>query len=425
MVTRTANQYRRLVNEVSALATAKVFLSLERLAGGLITALMALFVLVVLIATVALSLVGVGLLILPTVLRQVIMVADRERHRLTWWGMPAPVPSTKPTIRSTRGALKALVESTQLRRDLLWLVCHATIGLAAGLAGVMLPVLAIRDTTFPLWWWAVTDDLAGASIGIPVTDWYGAAAVGLLGLGWWAVTFGYAPMLAEIQSRPGRALLRPSAPPELDARITHLTSARTAALEWHTAELRRIERSLHDGAQSRLVAVVIQVGAAQRALRSNPERAAASLEQAFSAAEEALAELRSVVRGILPPALESHDLEGAISALTLGCSVPCTVEVQELGALRSSIEASAYFIVAEAITNVTKHSRATSADVRIVNRDDIVTIEVRDDGIGGANEAGGSGLAGIRQRVKVHDGKLTVDSPLGGPTLIRAELACK
>ncbi|MDO5498313.1 MAG: sensor domain-containing protein [Propionibacteriaceae bacterium] len=417
--------YKRLITEVSALLTNKVFLSLERLAGGLITALMALFLLIVLIATALLSLLGIGLLVLPMVLRQVSIVADRERHRLTWWGLPVALPAETLRLRTTTGALTAMLKSRRMRRDLTWLAAHASIGLAAGLVGVMLPVLAIRDSTFPLWWWAIPGDLAGASIGVPVRDWYGAAAVGLLGVGWWALTFGLSPVLAGIQSWPGRVLLSPRDEGSLEERITHLTSTRTAALEWHTAELRRIERSLHDGAQSRLVAVVMQVGSAQRALKTNAPKAEQALEQAFTAAQDALAELRSLVRGILPPALESHDLEGAIDTLTLGCSVPCAVRVGRLGELRSSIEATAYSIVAEAITNITKHSGAARAEVLIETQAETLHIQVRDDGRGGAVEGAGSGLTGIRQRVELHGGTFHVDSPPGGPTTIRAELPCK
>lgn len=402
-----------------------MFLSLERLAGGLVTALMALFALVFLGAVLLTCLLGVGLLLLPAALRLPRTVAERERHRLSRWGPPIPPPAaTADRPRTPVEALRALVLDLRVRRDLAWLLCHSTLGLLTGLLGVLLPVIAVRDTTFPLWWWLLPPDAAGASIGIPVHDRYTALAVGLLGVAWGAIMFGVGPGLAWLQSWPGRRLLGPHSRIVLHERISELTTTRAAALQSHTAELRRIERSLHDGAQSRLVAVIIQVGAARRALKAHPERAEAALERAQTTAEDALDELRGLVRGILPPILESHDLEGAFSALATGCPVPCTVEVEDLGLLASSIEATAYFTVAEAITNITRHSGAERARIRAAREGNTLYVHVHDDGRGGAAEHAGTGLAGIRRRAEAHDGKLTVDSPPGGPTAIRLELPC-
>ncbi|OOC56250.1 MULTISPECIES: sensor histidine kinase [Nocardiopsis] len=401
-----------------------VFLSLERLAGGLVTALMALFALTLLGAVLLASLLGVGLLFLPAALRLLRAVANRERHRLSRWGAPIPSPVATRGPTTLADASRALVHDVQVRRDLVWLVCHSTLGLLSGLLGVLLPVIAVRDTTFPLWWWLLPPDAAGASIGVPVHDWYTALAVGLLGVAWGAIMFGLEPILAWLQSWPGHRLLGPHSRIVLNERITELTVTRAAALQSHTAELRRIERSLHDGAQSRLVAVIIQLGSARRTLGTNPERADAALERAQATAEGALAELRGLVRDILPPALENHDLEGALSALATGCSVPCTVEAEGLGSLASSIEATAYFAVAESVTNVTRHSGAGYARVRVGREGDTLHIHIHDDGRGGAAENAGTGLVGIRRRIEAHDGTLTVDSPEGGPTDIRVELPC-
>lgn len=401
-----------------------VFLSLERLAGGLITALMALFTLAVLSVVLSASLLGIGLLILPATLRLTRAVADRERHRLTRWGEPAPSPEVTTDLTGTATAFRALFHDVQVRRELLWLMCHATLGLLTGLLGVLMPVIVVRDSTFPLWWWLLPPEAAGASIGVLVHDWYTAMAVGLLGIGWGAVTFGVEPILAWLQAWPGRRLLGLHSRAALAERITELTATRAAALQSHTAELRRIERSLHDGAQSRLVAVIIQLGTARRALRADPQRADAVMERAQSTAEDALAELRGLVRGILPPALENHDLEGALSALAHGCSVPCTVEFAEPGPLASSVEVTAYFAVAEAITNIIRHSGAERARVRVTRAGERLHVHIHDDGRGGADEQTGSGLVGIRRRVEAHDGTLTVDSPVGGPTDIGLEVPC-
>ncbi|MGW5880378.1 sensor histidine kinase [Nocardiopsis terrae] len=414
----------RPFRELAATGFNNVFLSLERLAGGLVTALMALFALGALTAVLLACLLGVGLLMLPAALRVLRAVADRERHRLSRWGPPVPSPTAASGPDTVTGALTVLVGDAQVRRDLAWLGCHATLGLGTGLLGVLLPVLAVRDGTFPLWWWLLSPDTAGASIGFPVRDWYAALAVGLSGVAWGAIMFGFEPALARLQSWPGRRLLGPHSRTVLNERITELTVTRAAALQSHTRELRRIERALHDGAQSRLVSVIIQLGSARRALKTHPERAEDALERAQTAAEDALSELRGLVRGILPPVLETHGLEGALGALAAGCSAPCTVEAGDLGPLASSTEATAYFTVAEAVTNVTRHSGAGHAGIRIDREGDTLYVHIHDDGRGGAAEHAGTGLSGIRRRVEAHDGVFTVHSPEGGPTDVRVELPC-
>lgn len=396
-----------------------VFLSLERLAGGLITALAALWTLAALAAVAVASAVGVGLLLVPGALRLLRAVAERERRRLA---VVSPYGAAVPP--EPFAALRSLAGEVQTRRDLGWLACHASLGLLAGVLGVLLPVAAVRDITFPLWWSLLPPDAAGASIGVPADDWYSALAVGLLGVGWGAVLFGFGPALARLQSWPGRALLGPRSQAVLAERVARLTATRAAALQAHTAELRRIERSLHDGAQSRLVAVTLLLGTAQRALATDPQRSAEVLERAQTAAEEALAELRGLVRGILPPILEDRGLDGALSALVAGCAVPCTVEAEDLGQCASSIEATVYFTVAEALSNASRHGAAGHIRIRITWEGDILRVNVRDDGRGGADENAGTGLAGIRKRAEAHDGAMVLTSPAGGPTDITVRLPC-
>ena len=418
------NNDTRPIRELTTSGFNNVFLSMERLAGGLITALMALFCLAFLAVAFITSPLGVGLFLLPAALRLMGKVVDRERQRLSRWGTSVPLPAVAEQPTGPVEALWSLVYRARVRRDLAWLVCHSTLGLLTGLLGVLLPLVVVRDSTFPLWWWLLPPETAGASIGVPVHTWPEALAVGLLGVAWGAIAFGVLQPLVRLQSCPGRRLLGPRAQTALAERITVLTETRAAALRSHTAELRRIERSLHDGAQSRLVAVVIHTGAARRALRLDPERADAAMERAQETAEDALAELRGVVRSILPPALENNDFEGALTALAQGCSVPCTVDTGDCGSVASSIEATAYFAVAEAVTNITRHSGAEQAWIVVITSKDTLHVHVYDDGRGGADEQAGTGLAGIRRRVEAHDGTLTVDSPVGGPTDIGLELPC-
>jgi signal transduction histidine kinase len=222
----------------------------------------------------------------------------------------------------------------------------------------------------------------------------------------------------------GRVLLAPPPGTDLSLRVAELTATRAAALDAHVTELRRIERALHDGTQNRLVAVTVLLGAARRSLERDPAAADAALERAQDAAEQALAELRTVARGILPPALADRGMAGALSGLAAACPVPCRVDVAVPVRCAASVEATAWFVVAEALTNVARHSGATRAAVTVRQAGGRLTVQVTDDGRGGADEAAGSGLSGIRRRVAAHDGVLTLTSPPGGPTTLDVELPC-
>ncbi len=236
------------------------------------------------------------------------------------------------------------------------------------------------------------------------------------------VAFG--PALARSQAWPGRRLLAPHPDTDLSLRVARLSATRAAALDAHATELRRIERSLHDGAQNRLVAVTVLLGATRRALSRDPATADAMLERAQDASELALAELRAVVRGILPPVLADRGLAGALAGLAADCGVPCQVDVDVPGRCAVSVEATTYFVVAEALTNVSRHSGARHATVTVRRRADRLTVVVSDDGDGGADEHHGSGITGIRRRIEAHDGLLTLTSPPGGPTTLQVELPC-
>ncbi|MFD0656663.1 sensor histidine kinase [Thermocatellispora tengchongensis] len=227
--------------------------------------------------------------------------------------------------------------------------------------------------------------------------------------------------MARLQAWFGRRLLRPGPDVDLSLRVAQLTATRAAVLDAHAAELRRIERSLHDGTQNRLVAVNVLLGAALRALERDPATAKASLERAQSAAEQALAELRGVVRTILPPILADKSLADALAGLAAACPVPCTIDADLPVRAAASVEATAYFVVAEALTNIAKHSGARQAVVSVRRLDDRLRLQVVDDGRGGADESG-SGLVGIRRRVEAHDGSFTLDSPPGGPTVLDVTL---
>ncbi|MCO5997194.1 sensor histidine kinase [Actinoallomurus rhizosphaericola] len=397
--------------------------ALARLVGGLGTATLALLTALVLIVVGVLCLVGVGLPLLPWALAAVRAVADRERERLSRWGEEIISPyDAWPSGWSAR--LRAAARDPATTRDLRWLFTHAVFGLVLGLFGALLPLLAIEDLTRPLYSWALPPGEVTTSVGISAGGWTGMVSSVSLGAGWVAILVGLGPAMARLQARPGRRLLAPHPSIDLSARVAELTATRAAALDAHTAELRRIERSLHDGTQNRLVGVVVLLGAARRALKNDPALADGALEQAQSAAEQALAELRAVVRGILPPVLEQRGLGGALAALAAGCAVPCRVSADVHGSRPASVDATAYFVVAEALTNISKHSHARHATVEVRQTRDRLFLRVEDDGRGGADENAGSGVVGIRRRVEAHDGHMTLTSPPGGPTVLEVELPC-
>ncbi|MFI1423162.1 sensor histidine kinase [Streptomyces sp. NPDC020731] len=390
-----------------------------QLAGGLGTATLALAILVLLAVAAMTAPIGVGLLIAPAALRAVHALARRERERLTRWGFEIVAPDPAPT------QLRAALADPTTRRELHWLVRHATVGFLLGLLGLWLPVFAFRDGTFPLYWRLIPKGASSTSIGIGSAQaWPDAIAVGLLGLGWIAIVLGLSPGMARLQAAPGRSLLAAGPDTDLSLRVAELTATRAGALDAHATELRRIERSLHDGAQNRLVSVTVLLGAARRMTARDPAAADELLERAQSAAEGALAELRTVVRGILPPVLADRGLAGALAGLAADCAVPCQIEADVPERCAASVEATAYFVVAEALTNIAKHSNAEQATVTVRGRGGRLLLLIEDDGRGGAEEGGGTGLGGIRRRVAAHDGTLHLTSPPGGPTTLEVDLPC-
>ncbi|MCQ4204085.1 sensor domain-containing protein [Streptomyces coelicoflavus] len=390
-----------------------------QLVGGLGTAFQALGVLLLAAVAAVTAPAGVGLLLAPLVLRALHALARRERERLARRGVDI-VPPDPPPVR-----LRSALADPTTRRELGWLVRHGTLGLLLGLLGLLLPLCAVRDGTFPLWWRLVPEDATTTSIGVGTAHtWLDAVAALLLGVGWAAILLGLGPGMARLQAAPARRLLAAGPDTDLSLRVAELTATRAAALDAHATELRRIERSLHDGAQNRLVSVTVLLGAARRMAARDPAGADELLERAQSAAEQALAELRSVARGILPPVLADRGLAGALSGLAADCGVPCRVAADVPERCAAAVEATAYFVVAEALTNVARHSGAGRASVTVRARGGRLRLLVEDDGRGGADADGGSGLTGIRRRVAALDGSLRLTSPPGGPTVLEVDLPC-
>jgi signal transduction histidine kinase len=270
----------------------------------------------------------------------------------------------------------------------------------------------------------------GATAGLGATILLAALlAAAMLRLAPWV-----ARSVAEADEAGGRALLGPSRSEELVLRVEALARSRTEVVAATDAERRRIERDLHDGAQRRLVSLAMQLGMARAGLGDDiPAPLRQVIEQAHDEATEALAELRQLVRGLHPAVLDDRGLDAALSGIAANAPLPVRLRVDVAPRCAPAIEAVAYFVVSEALTNVAKHAGASRAEVTVERTGERLRVVVGDDGRGGATldpdpaapaNGGGTGLRGLAQRAAAVDGTLTVSSPPGGPTAITVELPC-
>jgi len=225
-----------------------------------------------------------------------------------------------------------------------------------------------------------------------------------------------------------RVLLGREADAELVGRVQQLTQTRAVAVDSAAAELRRVERDLHDGAQARLVALGMSLRAAERLIPTSPQAAIALVAEARDSSSKALTELRDLVRGMYPPVLADRGLADAVQALALDTPVRTETDIDLPGRLEQPVEAACYFAIAEALTNAVKHSDARLVQIRIRHEGrpapGVLRVDVTDNGTGGADPANGSGLLGVERRLATFDGILAVSSPVGGPTIIVMEIPC-
>jgi signal transduction histidine kinase len=244
----------------------------------------------------------------------------------------------------------------------------------------------------------------------------GAEGLALIGFGVWLT-----PRAIDDRTR---ALFRSAADADLAVRVVRLTRTRADALDSATAELRRLERDLHDGAQARLIALGMNLRAAERLIRTSPEAAIALVAEARETSSKVLEELRGLVRGICPPVLADRGLGDAVRALALDCQLPIDVQIDLPARPPLTVETACYFAVAEAVTNAVKHSGARQVQVRIWHEDGALKITITDDGCGGADPRRGTGLLGLERRLGTFDGVLAVSSPAGGPTIVAIHVPC-
>ncbi|GAB3158587.1 histidine kinase [Micromonospora sonneratiae] len=332
--------------------------------------------------------------------------------------------------------LKWLSRDPATWRDVLWLVTDPLVGGAVLLLPLGLIWYGLISLTVPGILRLVGVDAAAqswlfstsAGLGPTALSGHGPTVVaGLaipLGIALALLGVLVAPTMLRLHHRWTRLLLAPTRRAQLALRVQRLTETRADATEAQAVELRRIERDLHDGAQARLVAVGLTLGAVEQLMDQDPAAARALLTEARETSAKALAELRDLVRGIHPPVLAERGLGDAIRALALDLPVPTEVTVELPGRLAEPIESAAYFAVSELLTNAVKHAKASRVTVDLRYADGRLRAVVTDDGRGGADPTAGSGLRGVGRRLGTFDGVVAVSSPPGGPTAVSLELPC-
>ncbi|MEU9479110.1 sensor domain-containing protein [Streptomyces sp. NPDC048191] len=337
---------------------------------------------------------------------------------------PEPLWTRKP---GALGWMGAVLKSGTSWRNMLYALLQFPWAVFSFSVVVTLWSLGWTLLTYPLWFWVFP--MYGGQSGLQL---YGdehhsvyldnpfeITVTALVGLLFTLATPWIVRALTTVDGLLVRGLLGPS---PLSARVVELESDRGAVVDTAAADLRRIERDLHDGAQARLVNLAMDLGLAKEKLREDPGSAAAMVEEAHDEVKTALQELRDLARGIHPAVLTDRGLDAALSSVASRCTVPVRVEVDLPARPAPAIEGIAYFTVSELLQNISKHSGARSASVDVWHTEDRLMLQVIDDGVGGADASGGSGLAGLAGRLDAVDGVLVVDSPAGGPTRVIAEL---
>ena len=347
------------------------------------------------------------------VVAPLVLLCMRSLARLTrrlagrWCAVPIAEPYLSPPWAGggkagLRRRYAWLLTDQATWRDLLWVTVDGCVGWILALLPAGLLVLGVVAVIAPY-----------ASLQVRVL----AIAAGAFGL--WA-----APWLLRGYGFFARSMLAPTGQAELALRVRHLDQTRTEALDTGAAEIRRIERDLHDGAQARLVAMGMTLDAAGQIIDTNPEAARALLAEARDSSVRALAELRALVRGVHPPVLADRGLADAIAALTLDTPLRIHLASDLDGRPPAPVESAAYFAVSELLANVSKHAEARETWIDIRHTDGMLRIGVTDNGHGGADPACGTGLRGIERRLAAFDGILAISSPPGGPTAVTMEIPC-
>jgi signal transduction histidine kinase len=332
-----------------------------------------------------LMVIWVGGLLLAVAIPATRWLADAHRRMASdVLGTPLPAPYAPlkglPALRK----LRTVATDPMTWRDLGWLLAAMTFGFLVSLTVV---VLFLGVVTFWVWYYA-------------------------------------AGPLMRVRCAVDQWLLSPGVTERLERRVEQLTETRADAVDHSAAELRRLERDLHDGAQARLVALSLSLGMADEMFERDPDGARRLVGDARETTDTALAELRSVVRGIHPPVLADRGLVGAAQALALDMAIPVRVDASLDGRLAPPVESAVYFAVAECLANIGKHAAADNGWIRMEHSGEVLRVEVGDDGRGGADPTIGTGMTGVMRRLRTFDGTMMVSSPVGGPTIVILEVPC-
>ncbi|ATL27228.1 sensor histidine kinase [Streptomyces formicae] len=407
-----------------------LYLAVVSLAGGIIFFVNA-------VLAIAFIPLGIGVLTTPLVLTYLRKYANLRRVQAGEWSdVHIPIPY-RPFPPNMRRGLMGQVDRCHLMlkdpatwRDLQWLLVDMT-------AGFVVAIFAPALLLYMLYGWVlafgVWEPIYNAGGGewyafIHVTSQTDANYAAALGTALFVLGIFVNPALIRTHFRLARTFIAPTTSMrerELALRVDHLTETRHDAVDTSAAELRRIERDLHDGAQARLVAMGMDLGTIEALVESNPAKAKELLAKARQNSGEALTELRDLVRGIHPPVLAERGLGDAVKALALRLPVSTEVDVELRGRAEAPVESAAYFAVSESLTNVIKHAGADRIWVDLHHSEGMLRIAVTDNGKGGAALGTGSGLSGIERRLGTFDGVLAVSSPVGGPTMVTMEIPCE
>ncbi|MDQ1288123.1 MAG: hypothetical protein QG622_1688 [Actinomycetota bacterium] len=376
--------------------------------------------------------IGLGILLVPPSLDALRGLARTHRRLAgTWSGITVedpyrPEPTPRPGIAGIWARFRWMMTDPATWRDLIWMILDVAVGLVLPLLAICVGLNGLWGLLLPLLWEPVVSHWGNSwYLFVLLRDQSSINTSVVLGLLQVPLALAMAPHMVTAHSWYISWVLGPTESTRLANHVQQLSRTRAETLDSSAAELRRIERDLHDGAQSRLVAMGMTLTAAERLLETNPEAVGALLVEARDASAKALRELRGLVRGIHPPVLADRGLPDAVNALAADSPLSVRVTSSLTGRLTPAIESAAYFTVSELMNNAVKHARAQHLSVDIDCRDEHLTIRVADDGQGGADPRNGSGLCGIQRRLDAFDGILTVHSPIGGPTAIDVNIpAC-
>ncbi|MEV6613569.1 sensor histidine kinase [Streptomyces sp. NPDC051051] len=371
---------------------------------------------------------GIGLFLIPAAAlaaRGTVGVTRRLAGARLEGGIPEPYlpePSREGGLKSWWTRTQWILTDPATWRDLAWMLVNPVVGIVLVLLPLTLIAFGVFGLLMPMLW----EDISGNGGNnwywfVKVTD--SQSALYALGLGIPTLLIGLvsAPALMRAHAQLARTLL---APTETSRKVLHLTRTRSEVVSSSAAELRRIERDLHDGAQARLVALGMNLGVAEQLLAKDPEAVREILADTRKASASALNELRDLIRGIHPPVLADRGLADAVRALAMDSPLDVSVTAELPGRADAPVESALYFAVSEILTNAAKHAAPTHVDVDLWYADGRIRAQVSDDGHGGADPSRGTGLRGIERRLAAFDGVLAVHSPVGGPTTLTLEIPC-